>query len=72
VQSWEDEARRLRGKDISYSVILLKHVGGGVAARGLGSVFVVWERVVLPVLVSLIHISEPTRRSELSRMPCSA
>ena len=39
----------------------------------LGSIFDTLMNVgVIALILSLIHISEPTRRSELSRMPSSA
>ena len=51
---------------------LLRRVGGGISQKMLTQTLRALEANGLVLRLSLIHISEPTRLTALSRMPSSA
>ncbi|XNM72842.1 chromosome partition protein MukB [Escherichia coli] len=61
VQSWEDESRRLRGKDISPCRLLFLDEAARLDARSIATLFELCERLQMQLIIAARKISGPKR-----------
>ncbi len=65
VQSWEDESRRLRGKDISPCRLLFLDEAARLDARSIATLFELCERLQMQLIIAAPENISPEKRHHL-------